>query len=217
MDEKSKDRSWKEKISNLIFEENARDENLQEDASSEDNDAPYSSPPIKPAETLVRKQEESSRPIPTAESDLQLNLKEIYHKAGIQESSFATPEQVLELQATFSDLPLDLQKQKVLKTLASFKVDINAVVDNTRAKATAIRNFLSGIQTGAQSTIETSNQTIGQLQAQMDACRQRITEAQALLDQTTNQCRREMSQLQGVLEFLGVSGSFDGSTKSRLK
>ncbi len=210
MEQKPKGKSW---ISNLLFEDEGRaSESPAESSDTFEPELPVSEPVIAPV---------AARPEAIgggkASDGALLNLKEIYRSAGIAENPFATPEQVMELQATFSDLPVEMQKQKVLKTLGSFKVDVQAIVDNTRAKTSALGSYLQGIQTDAQNTIEASNQTIAQLQEQIDACRSRITEAQSLLDQTQAHCGREISRLKEVLDFLGATASLDAPPDRRIK
>jgi hypothetical protein len=209
MEEKPKGKSW---ISNLLFEE----DHSQQEGSPEEA-VPLDPEPVRPVLPALRSTPPEAEKRMAVTDSSALNFGEIYKQAGIPENAFATPEQVLELQATFSDLPLEMQKQKVLKTLSSFKVDVSSIVENTQAKTAAITNYLQGIQSDAQSTIEASTQAIDQLQAQIDSCRSRITEAQSLWDQTKTQCGREISRLKEVLDFLGIPASFDASPDRRLK
>jgi hypothetical protein len=210
MEAKSKEKSWKEKISGLIFEEDGSEENREYPLPQLEEKRPAigtqkvieETSPMMETITAANADRKSTSP---ADANIAINTTEIYRSAGIVQDSFSTPEQVMELQSTFSDLPLELQKQKVLKTLASFKVNIDNVIENTRSKITAMERYLKGIQAEAQSTIDTSGQTIVQLQMQMDECRQRIAQAQSLMNQTTGQCRQETDRLQSVLDFLGVS------------
>lgn len=212
MEPKSKEKSWKDKISGLIFEEDSEDmatlsPNIptHDKSSFLDQKKSWEDTAAVSETTATTATERTS--ISSADSTAVINAAEIYRSAGIAQDTFSTPEQVMELQSTFSDLPLEVQKQKVLKTLASFKVNINSVTENTQAKMKAMERYLQGIQAEAQSTIDTSGQTIVQLQLQINECRTRIAEAQSLMDQTTKQCQKEIDRLRSVLDFLGISSS----------
>jgi hypothetical protein len=187
-----KEKSWKDKLSNLIFESDesgessATDERPSAEADISTPQAPNSSPTTLPS------------------GDTGLDLPSIYSQAGITDEEFATPEQVLELRKTFSDLPGEVQKQKVLKTLNSFKVDVATVALNTQQKITAIEKYVNSVRQEGISTIDTSNQTIEEMQKQIDACKQRIIETQTLLDRMSREGQAAVSDLQGVLAFLGV-------------
>jgi hypothetical protein len=190
-----KEKSWKDKLSNLIFESDesgessAKDDRPSAEAEISTPQAPDSSPATLPA------------------GDAGLDLPSIYSQAGITDEEFATPEQILELRKTFSDLPGEVQKQKVLKTLTSFKVDVATVALNTQQKITAIEKYVNGVRQEGISTIDTSNQTIEEMQKQIDACKQRIIETQTLLDRVSREGQAAISDLQGVLAFLGAPAS----------
>ncbi len=212
MEPKSKEKSWKDKISGLIFEEDSEEAATlapnvpaHDTSSFLDQKKPWEDTAAAAGAIATNTIERTV--ISGTNTTAVINTAEIYRSAGIAQDTFSTPEQVMELQSTFSDLPLEAQKQKVLKTLASFKVDINSVTENTQAKMAAMERYLKGIQAEAQSTIDTSGQTIVQLQMQINECRTRIAEAQSLMDQTTQQCQKEIDRLKSVLDFLGVSSS----------
>lgn len=188
-DDDTKSKSWKDKLEGLLFEED-----MSQQTASESAEVPVTAPEPPPAVPAA---------LPDASSGLDLAV--IYREAGINDEPFATPEQVLELQSTFADLPAEVQRQKVLKTLASFKVDAAHVAANTRQKMQAVENYIRSIRTDGTTTIDTSNQTIEEMQKQIDACKQRIMETQSLLDKVSREGQGAVRKLQGVLDFLGVA------------
>ena len=187
-----KDKSWKDKLSNLIFESDESGESI----------APDDKPSAGSESATPQAHDSGSVTLPSG--DTGLDLPGIYSQAGITDEEFATPEQVLELRKTFADLPAEVQKQKVLKTLTSFKVDVATVTANTQQKIAAIEKYVNGVRQEGVSTIDTSNQTIEDLQKQIDACKQRIIETQTLLDRLSREGQAAVSDLQGVLAFLGA-------------
>ena len=190
-----KEKSWKDKLSNLIFE---NDQGAEPEAPADGAMVDASLAGMPPAEG-------AAATLPA--SDAGLDLAAIFRQAGIVDEEFATPEQVLELRKTFADLPGEVQRQKVLKTLTSFKVDVATVAANTQQKIAAVEKYVSGVRQEGVSTIDTSNQTIEELQKQIDACKQRIIETQTLLDRLSREGQAAIADLQGVLAFLGVQGS----------
>jgi hypothetical protein len=190
-----KDKSWKDKLSNLIFESDSAEE---ADPNTGQASAELSPP-------LASDPTDTGVPLPAAGSGL--DLAAIYSQAGIKDEAFATPEQVLELRKTFADLPAEVQKQKVSKTLTSFKVDMTTVAGNTQQKIAAVERYINSVRQEGVATIDTSNQTIEELQKQIDTCKQRIIETQTLLDRISREGQAAISDLQGVLAFLGVQNA----------
>jgi hypothetical protein len=196
----NKSKSWKDKLGDLLFEE---------DQTSEDATAAIPTSGITDDSAVSSAPTEFTAAIPgtAAMPGEGLDLAAIYRNAGIQDEQFATPEQVLDLKRTFADLPAEVQKQKVLKTLTSFKVDAAKVSDNTLRKIAAIEKYVSSVRAEGTTTIDTSNQTIEELQKQVDACKKRIIETQTLLDSVSRESQSAIAELRAVLDFLGVTAS----------
>ena len=196
-EEEPKEKSWKDRLGDVLWEADppsaeALPEALHLDAAA--------TTPTRISHTL-----ESQLTDPGVSTGSEgLDLASIYRDSGIEDQQFATPEQVLELRNTFADLPAEAQRQKVLKTLASFKVDVAKVAYNTQRKISAIEQYVTGIRPECAATIDTSNQTIQEMQLQVDACRKRILDTQKLLDGVSREGQAAIGKLQGTLDFLGV-------------
>jgi hypothetical protein len=200
-----REKNWKDKLSNLLFE---NDEAAEPTIPADGTSADFQAEPVPSA---------GAAPVTLPAGDAGLDIPSIYREAGISDQEFATPEQVLELRKTFADLPGDVQKQKVLKTLTSFKVDVATVASNTQQKIAAIERYVNGVRQEGVSTIDTSNQTIEELQKQIDTCKKRIIETQTLLDRLSREGQAAIADLQGVLAFLGVQSAAAQSTPAPKK
>lgn len=196
MEDEPKDKSWKDKLEDLLFEDDGASATTSEPAADVAEDISKSPP------SFGGVGDSSIVAMPSGEESL--DLAAIYREAGIEDQQFATPEQVMELKSTFADLPAEVQRQKVLKTLGSFKVDVSRVAFNTQRKIAAVEEYVSGVRTSGAATIDTSNQTIEELQRQIDECKKRIMETQTLLDKVSREGQAAVTKLRAVLDFLGV-------------
>jgi hypothetical protein len=145
-------------------------------------------------------------PPPAAVTDGKVDFGAIYRAAGIEPLAF-TAEQTLELiQSLPAELPLETKRQTVAASLNTMGKAMNVgkeqVVLDAHRKLDALAAFEESSKAQRDTAAAASEEKIRQLQAEIEAERQRAAAADAQYQQLKAQCEAQGSLLDQVQEFL---------------
>ena len=147
-------------------------------------------------------------PPPTAAPDGKMDFTALYQRAGLPASPF-TAEQTIDMIGSLpAELPLDTRRQTVRVMITAMGKAIGAtpetVVADASTKLAALSAYVESVGQQTSALLQTAEEDIAALQAQIEQKRNAMLEAQQLQAQVTTVCQAEAHRLEEVLEFFSL-------------
>lgn len=146
--------------------------------------------------------------LPATSSDKPLDFPMIYRAAKLPETGFGA-EQMLETLASLpQELPLETKRATVKAMLSTIGKTTGAtpetLVADASRKLAALHSFAGFMEKKTGDAVAAGEQTIAELQAQIEAKRSEILNARNELARITQACELESDRLDDVLEFFSL-------------
>lgn len=146
--------------------------------------------------------------VPWTANSSPLGFAEIYAQAGLPATPFTAEQMVEMLNSLPTELPLAMKRQTVNITLNAMGKSIGAtpetVVSDASRKLAALTAYSDSLSGQTAHAVTTMEQEINVLQAEIEAKKQAILQAQNDLSDTLEKCHAESDRLDDVLEFFSL-------------
>ena len=149
-----------------------------------------------------------------------LDFGAIYAAAKLPPTQFGAGEMLNVLHSMPADVPLQTKRvtvKAVLSGMANMGASPENIVADASRKLAALEAFHGFMERKTGETIETSQRTIAELEAQIEARRQAIQNAQSELARVTQGCEAQAAELDEVLEFFSINEAASAHASSGME